>query len=74
LGVEVIQISEAKSSPKRKKKLRTQLNENFNDISSADENKKTTIEHLFKNYKKAIHLFGDRKQMFYLFLNVIMQV
>jgi hypothetical protein len=40
LGGEVIQINEAKGSPRRtKKKLRTQINGKFNDMSSADENK-----------------------------------
>jgi hypothetical protein len=39
-GKEVIRISEAKCSPKTQtKKLRAQINENFNDIYSADENK-----------------------------------
>jgi pterin-4a-carbinolamine dehydratase len=40
-----------------RKKLRTQINGKFNDISSADENKQQNItaEPLFKNYKKAIH-------------------
>jgi hypothetical protein len=32
-------ISEAQGSPKRKKKLRTQINGEFNGISSADEKK-----------------------------------
>jgi hypothetical protein len=35
-----IQISEARGSPKRQKKFRTQRNGKFNDISSADENNK----------------------------------
>jgi hypothetical protein len=35
----IIQISEAKGSPKRQKKLGTQINGKFNDISSADKNK-----------------------------------
>jgi hypothetical protein len=34
----IIWISEAKGSPKRKKKLRTQINGTFN-VSSANENK-----------------------------------
>jgi hypothetical protein len=36
--------------------------ENFYDISIADENKlqNITVEPLFKNYKKTIHLFIDR--------------
>jgi hypothetical protein len=38
-GGEVIRISETKVSPKRKKKLRTEINGKFNDIISADENK-----------------------------------
>jgi hypothetical protein len=51
----IIQISEAKCSPERQKNLRTQINGKFNDINSADENKKNiTVEPLFKNYKKAI--------------------
>jgi hypothetical protein len=36
---EVTQISEAKDSPKRQKKIRTQINGKFNDIGSGDENK-----------------------------------
>jgi hypothetical protein len=35
----IIQISEAKGSPQKTKRLRTQRNGKFNDISSADENK-----------------------------------
>jgi hypothetical protein len=39
-----MRISEAKSSPKRqKKKLNTQINGNFNDISTAEENKKISL-------------------------------
>jgi hypothetical protein len=38
LGAEVIRISEAKCSSKRKK-LGTQVNGKFNDVSSADESK-----------------------------------
>jgi hypothetical protein len=38
------------------KKLRTQINGKYNDISSADENnnnkKNITVEHLLKKYKK----------------------
>jgi hypothetical protein len=37
-GGGVIWVSEVKGSPKRRKKLRTQINGKFNDISSADEN------------------------------------
>jgi hypothetical protein len=45
---------------KDKKKLRTWVNRKFIDIGSADENKKNiTVEPLFKNYKKTIHLFID---------------
>jgi hypothetical protein len=36
---DVIRISEAKGSTIRQKKLRTRINEKFNDISSADENR-----------------------------------
>jgi hypothetical protein len=43
---EVNRISEAKDT---RKNLRTQINGKFNDISSADENKKITVEPLFKN-------------------------
>jgi hypothetical protein len=39
VGGQVIRITEAKVNPKRQKKNITQINENFNDISSADENK-----------------------------------
>jgi hypothetical protein len=39
LGGEVIRISEAKGSPKRQKKIRTQINGKCNNISSVDENK-----------------------------------
>jgi hypothetical protein len=47
---------------KEKKKPRTQINGKFNDISSADENKKKmTVGPLFKNCNKAIHLFIDRR-------------
>jgi hypothetical protein len=35
----IIQISEAKDSPKRQKKLRTQINGKCNDIGSGDGNK-----------------------------------
>jgi hypothetical protein len=35
----IIRISEARGSPKREKKLRTQINGKFNDVSSPDENK-----------------------------------
>jgi hypothetical protein len=35
----VIRINEAKGSPTRQNKFRTQINGKFNDISSADENK-----------------------------------
>jgi hypothetical protein len=35
----IIWISEAKVSPRRQKKLRTQINGKFNDVNSADENK-----------------------------------
>jgi hypothetical protein len=45
----------------KEKKLGTQINGKFNDVSSSDENKKITIEPLFKNYKKATHLFIDRR-------------
>jgi hypothetical protein len=45
------------------KMFRTQINGKFNDICTADENKYKyiTVEPLFKNYKKAIHLFIDRR-------------
>jgi hypothetical protein len=62
LGGRGIQISEAKRCPPpKKKKLRTQINGKFNDISSAYENKKISVEHLFKNYKKTVHSFIDRR-------------
>jgi hypothetical protein len=35
----IIRINEAKCRPKRRKKLRTQINGKLIDISSADENK-----------------------------------
>jgi hypothetical protein len=40
-----------------------QIDGKFNDISSADENKykNITVEPLFKNYKKTVHLFIDRR-------------
>jgi hypothetical protein len=62
-GKEVIRISEAKGSLKRqKKKLKTQINGKFNDISSAYKNKQNiTVQPLFKNYKKSIYLFIDRR-------------
>jgi hypothetical protein len=34
-----MQISEAKDSPKRQKRLRTQIHGKFNDVGIADENK-----------------------------------
>jgi hypothetical protein len=37
--VEIIRISEAKSSPKRQKAQNTEMYGKFNDISSADGNK-----------------------------------
>jgi hypothetical protein len=39
---------------KHKKRLRTQINGKFNEISSADENKQQNriVEPLFKTYKK----------------------
>jgi hypothetical protein len=45
------------------KKIRTQKNGKFNDIGSTDGNKQKNIavEPLFKNYKKTIHLFINRK-------------
>jgi hypothetical protein len=63
-GGKVIRIGEAKSCPKgQKEKLRTQSNGKFNDVSIADENKEQniTVEPLFKNYKKKMHLFFDRR-------------
>jgi hypothetical protein len=50
----IICISEEKNSPKTQKKPRKQLNENCNNISSADENKqkKITEQPLFKTIKK----------------------
>jgi hypothetical protein len=39
LGGEVIWISEEKGSPKRQRRVRTQINGKCNNISSADENK-----------------------------------
>jgi hypothetical protein len=48
---------------KDKEKHRTQINVKCNDINSADENKykNITVDPLFKNYKKTIHLFIDRR-------------
>jgi hypothetical protein len=49
----IIHISETKgNSPKKTKKLGTQIIEKFNDISSSDETKLKYIteEPLFKNY------------------------
>jgi hypothetical protein len=45
------------------KKLRTQVNGNFDNMNSADENKykNISVEPLFKNYKKTLHLFIDRR-------------
>jgi hypothetical protein len=45
------------------KKLRSQINGKFNDMSSADESiyQNITVEPLFKNYEKTIHLFFDRR-------------
>jgi hypothetical protein len=55
LGREVIRISEAKGSSKNKTKTTwTQKYGKFNGISSADENKRITIEPVFKNYKKTM--------------------
>jgi hypothetical protein len=47
----------------KEKKLRTQISGKFNDRNSADENKhqNITVEPSFKNYKKIIHLFIDRR-------------
>jgi hypothetical protein len=59
LGQRSSGLSEVKRSPKRKKQLRTQINGKINDISSVDKNKNITVEPLFKNYKKKIHLFSD---------------
>jgi hypothetical protein len=46
-----------------KKNLRTQINGKFNGISSADANKyrNIAVEPLYKNYRKTIHLFIDRR-------------
>jgi hypothetical protein len=44
---------------KQDKKLKLQINGKFNDISSADENKNVTVEPLFENYERIIHLFID---------------
>jgi hypothetical protein len=44
------------------KSHRTQINGKFNYISSADKiNKNITVELLFKNYKKIIHFFMNRR-------------
>jgi hypothetical protein len=45
------------------KELGTQINDKFTDISSADENKykSISVEPLFKNCTKTIHLFIDRR-------------
>jgi hypothetical protein len=43
------------------KETDTQINGEFNDVGSADENKKITVEPLFKNYQKTVHLFIDRR-------------
>jgi hypothetical protein len=56
----IIEISEAKDSPKRQKTLRTQINGKFNDKVVMMKIKKIAVEALFKNYKKAIYLFIDR--------------
>jgi hypothetical protein len=43
------------------KQIRTEVNGKSDDISSADKNKykNITVEPLFNNYKKTIHLFID---------------
>jgi hypothetical protein len=45
------------------KRLRTQINGKYNNISSADKNKQQniTLEPLFKNNKNTIHLFMDKR-------------
>jgi hypothetical protein len=45
------------------KKLRAQIIGKFNDISSADENKykNITVEPLFKNFKKTVLLFINKR-------------
>jgi hypothetical protein len=47
----------------KKKKLRPQINGKYNDINNADENKykKITVEPLFKNSRKTIHIFINRR-------------
>jgi hypothetical protein len=52
-----------KVAQKEENPLRTQINGKLNDISSADEYKyqNVTVETLFKNYIKTIHLFIDRR-------------
>jgi hypothetical protein len=49
----IIQISKAKSRPKRQTELRKLRNEQFNDRSSTDENKYITVETSFKIYKNS---------------------
>jgi hypothetical protein len=56
---EVIRIIKKKIALKDKK-FRTQIIGKLNDIGCADENK-ITAEAIFKNYKKTIHLFIDRR-------------
>jgi hypothetical protein len=40
----IIRINEAKGSPKRQNKLKEQINGKFNNISSADKNKKISLQ------------------------------
>jgi hypothetical protein len=56
----IIQISEAKGSPKRQK-LRMQMNGKFNDADENKYQKNITVEPLLNNYKKTMHLFIDRR-------------
>jgi hypothetical protein len=64
---------EVKVAIKHKNKLITQINGKFSDVRSDDEN--MTVQPLFKNYKKTIHLFIDRRlRSCTCFLNLIMQV
>jgi hypothetical protein len=59
LHLAIMRISETKDSPK---KLRTQVNGKFNDINSADENKKDITVNLYlKTIKKTVHLLIDRR-------------